>query len=475
MEGYTYQRNVTDLLSDGITPYERRFGQPFKGPIVPFSSLVEYYPISAKDQSKIHQFGKKVLPGLFLGYALYAVRIWKGDVLVADLEELETTDASEIYSKRLNAKEVIFPQRKRRFHFSDRRWTNQPPWRRSRPENIHLDTAATNSRRKSPWFSWRIREVSSTTSRFIFGCRWSDDYWVSRLVRSLDRFHSIYSIGRKTSRRIPVVRGEINEKTADIQARSFMARTLWENGKECQAEGEAKVVTWKNLNSIRGIYFIDPEDKEFKETIKNARKKLETTVIPAMPCKISKNNQNCGNGDMCSRCAFKIMKKNCGGGTSNKIKTKLACILEADESTRLRMGNSVPNYHEDHVAGKGDNSLQHYNLVHKFIPMPQAMKTPAAKAAVEKEWEKLEKISAWRYSSFCLTDGHLSFEECRIFGGTPLKIQRWYCDRRFRSLCSIHRTRIISISNDRQKSWMSFPDCQVAQDKQLTQYLLIPK
>ena len=36
--------------------------------------------------------------------------IWKGDVLVADLEELETMDASEIYSKRLSAKEVIFPK-----------------------------------------------------------------------------------------------------------------------------------------------------------------------------------------------------------------------------------------------------------------------------------------------------------------------------------------------------------------------------
>ena len=36
------------------------------------------------------------------------------------------------------------------------------------------------------------------------------------------------------------------------------------------------------------------EDKEFKETIKNARKKLATPVAPAMPCKISKNNKNCG-------------------------------------------------------------------------------------------------------------------------------------------------------------------------------------
>ena len=117
MECYTYLRNVTDLLSDGKTPYERRFGQPFKGPIIPFGSLVEYHPITAKDQSRIHQFGKKVLPGLFLGYALYAGKFWKGDVLVADLEELETMDASEIYSKRLNATEVILPKEKGEFIF----------------------------------------------------------------------------------------------------------------------------------------------------------------------------------------------------------------------------------------------------------------------------------------------------------------------------------------------------------------------
>ena len=104
MECYCYLRNIQDLLSDGKTPYERRFGQPFKGPIILFGSLVEYNPTTAKDQSRIHQFGKTVLPGLFLGYALYAGGIWKGDVQVSDLEELETMDASEIYSKRLNAR-----------------------------------------------------------------------------------------------------------------------------------------------------------------------------------------------------------------------------------------------------------------------------------------------------------------------------------------------------------------------------------
>ena len=72
MERYTCLRHVTDFLSDGKTPYERRYGQPFKGPIIPFGSLVEYHPITAKDQSRIHRLGKKVLPGMFLGYALYA-------------------------------------------------------------------------------------------------------------------------------------------------------------------------------------------------------------------------------------------------------------------------------------------------------------------------------------------------------------------------------------------------------------------
>ena len=125
------------------------FGQPFKGTVIPFGSLVEYYPTTAKDQSRIHQFGKKVLPGLFLGYALLrGGEFVKGDVLIADLEELETTDASEIYSKRLNAKEVTFPkQGKFNFPIADGRI--KTPWRRSGTENIHLDTAATNSRRWS--------------------------------------------------------------------------------------------------------------------------------------------------------------------------------------------------------------------------------------------------------------------------------------------------------------------------------------
>ena len=104
----------------------------------------------------------------------------------------------------------------------------------------------------------------------------------------------------------------------------------------------------------------------------------------------------------------------------------------------------------------------------------------------DKSVEKWIRGDRWskdegRKSSFCLTDGYLLFEECRI-GGKASKIQRSsctprrHCERRFWILCSMYRTRIISISNDRQqKSWISYPDCQGAQDKQLTPYLLLPR
>ena len=96
---------------------KRRFGMPFDGPVIPIGAMVDYHPISAKDQSRLHQFGAKVLPGIFLGYALYVGGIWKGDILVADIEELEEMDTSELHARRLNAKEVLTPQRSGNFIF----------------------------------------------------------------------------------------------------------------------------------------------------------------------------------------------------------------------------------------------------------------------------------------------------------------------------------------------------------------------
>ena len=96
------------------------------------------------------------------------------------------------------------------------------------------------------------------------------------------------------------------------------------------------------------------------------------------------------------------------------------------------MEESLPNYHEDHIAGK---VTIHCNITiwyTKFIPFPQAMKIPAAKqqwirngrnlkdSALDrtKVRSKSEVIDEARTkgakSSCCLTDGHLSFEECKL-------------------------------------------------------------
>ena len=149
-----------------------------------------------------------------------------------------------------------------------------------------------------------------------------------------------------------------------------------------------------NARKLRGIYFIDPEDMEFKETIKNARKKLETSVAPAMPCKIMKN---------------------CGSGVSNKIQTKLACILEANESTRMRMGNSEPSNHEDHIAGKGGNSLQHYNLVHNFS-YASSYENSGSESSGGQGMGKMEKISAWKLTK--VKSKKQVIDEARTSGAT---------------------------------------------------------
>ena len=132
-----------------------------------------------------------------------------------------------------------------------------------------------------------------------------------------------------------------------------------------------------NARQLRGVFFIEPNDEEFKLTMKAARRKLEVPKPAAMPCKI-------------------LIKSS--GATHRSIgkrRTKYACIVDADESTRPRLEGAVHIHHQDHITEKGMNFLNHCNLVHKFIPMPQAMKVPDAKATVEKDGEELEKILAW--------------------------------------------------------------------------------
>ena len=441
MECYTYLRNVTDLLSDGKTPCERRFGQPFKGPIIPFGSLVEYHPTTAKDWTRIHQFGKKVLPGLFLGYALYVEGIWKGDVLVADLEELETMDASEIYSKRLNAKEVIFPkdngefifpiadgrikplgghqdlrtstlirprpiQGESHFDFLGESEGSLPPPRDSFPDageaisdfwsmsgnfsyrhHVEPRVKLYSPREESFPLPLKYIDVSRTThtNLDVKQEKRIDDYWNVDGSRDLSDSWTGFTQFILLEEKPPEGFMWSGERLTKRQATSRLDHLwpeLWDKmGKNAKLKEKQKwsheKLHLENARKLRGIHFIDPEDKELKETIKNARKKLETPVAPAMPCK--------------------IMKKNCGCGGSIKVKTELACILEASESTRLRMGESLPSSKGSSGQGLGKlGKISAWNLT----------KARSKKEVID---EARTSGTTVHFASF---NGHMSSEKC---------------------------------------------------------------
>ena len=104
--------------------------------------------------------------------------------------------------------------------------------------------------------------------------------------------------------------------------------------------------TLDNARSLPGNFFIDHDDEEFKRFMKNARRKLEILMPAAMLCRLRHNSHR----ETCC--------------TVGQHKTKYGCIVEADDAMRVRMEGSQNKNHEDHIAGRGMNSLSHCNLVH---------------------------------------------------------------------------------------------------------------
>ena len=90
-----------------------------------------------------------------------------------------------------------------------------------------------------------------------------------------------------------------------------------------------------DVRQLRGIFFIEPDDEEFKLTINAARRKMEVPMPAGMLCKISIKSSV-------------ETQRNIG-----KRKTKYAWIVDADESTRPRLERAGHKHHQDHINQKG--------------------------------------------------------------------------------------------------------------------------
>ena len=121
---------------------------------------------------------------------------------------------------------------------------------------------------------------------------------------------------------------------------------------------DGRVLHAKSLaekKKLRGIYFIDPENGEYDDTIKKRTEKLEIPMEAAVLCKMGTKKRS----NKSRKTANETKESN------NIQKTKRACIVEAHESTRRRLESTLPRNHEDHIAEKGFTSVSHCNLAHK--------------------------------------------------------------------------------------------------------------
>ena len=395
-----------------------------------FGAMVEYHPSSPWEQARIHQFGW-----------LWAGRggIFGKDILIADLEDLEKLDASDIYPRRINAKEILIRQNLWWIHIHICRWDSKIVRKRLRIPRTHSKARTNGEERRVQWRnSWRTRRVSTdrihrwrwSPCQFLVDPRWlhlPSSQWTSsstpraegRNIHHSTEIHwcnKVYSYwsgrhARETCRWLLECRFEqklvrfvegftkftpLKEKPPEgcmwdwqrfkRQPDQIMyGQTLVKPVRiEKNKNGTTRRPKLDNARRLSGIYFIDPDDQDYKETLKIARRKLERPMAATMPCKRKAQTRT-----------TKVVAKQ--EIASKKIPTTInGCIVESHDSTRQRAKSSRPTKHKDHIADNGFTSMTHYNLVHNFILVPQTKKIPDAKAAVDKEWKKLETIPAWQ-------------------------------------------------------------------------------
>ena len=108
--------------------------------------------------------------------------------------------------------------------------------------------------------------------------------------------------------------------------------------------------------------------------------------------------------------------------TNPRKKTKYACIVEAHETTSKSLEYTLPRNHEDHIAEKGFNPINHNNLVRTFIPMPHSIEIPDAQAAVDKEKEMLQKVHFVTLMDIChLKNAELEAKQQKYKGPVVLR------------------------------------------------------
>ena len=235
-----------------------------------------------------------------------------------------------------------------------------------------------------------------------------------------------------------------------------------------------------NAWRLRGIYFIDPEDKEFKESIWNARKKLETPMTPSMPC----------------------------ARHARKVRT-VARLMISSQNLRVSWNPVNPQdcvwkslYRTTMRTTLQEKATIHCNITiwyTNLFPCFKRWRYPQQKQQWiknERNWKRFGR-GTWQKSE---VNQRWSMKQGRR--AQKFILPHWWTSVVWRMpnwRQSTKNTKVELYSEailwkmvldlvqylqnkDHQhhkwqqlRSWISYPDCQGAQDKQLMQYLLVPR
>ena len=181
-------------------------------------------------------------------------------------------------------------------------------------------------------------------------------------------------------------------------------------------------------------------------------------------------------------------------GTVGQHKTKYECIVEADESVRIRTEGSLRKNHEDHIAGKCVNSSSHYNLVHTFFQCLKPWKYQMQRQQWINNWEswRNERHGSWRKSGTrrkVIDEGRNEGRKVHFASFMDLcylknrsrnhnfkntKVES-YSEVILSKTIQVHTQYLLNKDHQLHKwPWTVFQGYQVVQDKQQTQCLFNP-
>ena len=381
MECYCYLRKVHDTMADGKTASEKRYGKTSDGPSIPFGTLVEYIPITAKEKSRIHQFGQKTLKGIFSGYVLRAGRGWSGDIMIADYEDVQESEASGIYVKRFENQEVFV---KEDFEHHCAYGTQKISWSSKKiinsGENLERedDVEIEEGDRKgiNTEDSWsmsgefiyrrhenhRLKLYDPGNETFPIPLKYVDamrqtQTSIQRCSYGPERRVSISSEEWTGTTRFQILRTRLPEgynwvdgrpmtiqKTTRPDSKWPEASTQLSKEQTQLQNGQTNVRNCKQ-HAATGIHEVLTDDKDYFNVIADARLKLVKDTAPALPCMAREDSR--GKPQTCA--------------TSTNARKE-----QSDSENTGACGN-VKRKHMDHIAQKGYVGSFHYGLVQKSV------------------------------------------------------------------------------------------------------------